>query len=121
MTFLELSEKVLSEVKKPLTVSEIWRYAEEKLYVSQLGTQGKTPWATLAAQLHVNARDNKKSPFAATSGRPKKFYLKALIYSKEELLEEDFEVENAVTLSIEYSERDLHSVLSYFIFYHMHA
>lgn len=121
MTFLELAEKVLSEVKKPLPVSEIWGYAVERQYINQLGSQGKTPSATLAAQLHVSARDNEKSPFATIGSRPKKFYLKKLKYSKEELVEEDFEVEDDIAYTVEYSERDLHAVLSYFVFYHMNA
>src|SRR5687767_13458781 len=120
MTFLELAEKVLSEVMKPLPVSEIWRYAEEKQYTNQLGSQGKTPSATLGAQLHVSARDNKKSPFATVGSRPMKFYLKKLTYSKEDLAE-DLAVEDDLTYTMEYSERDLHAVLSYFIFYHMNA
>jgi uncharacterized protein len=120
MTFLELAEKVLSEVKKPLPVSEIWKYAEEKQYTNQLGSQGKTPAATLGAQLHVSARDNEKSPFSTIGSRPMKFYLKKLKYSKEDLAE-DLEVEDDLTHTMEYSERDLHAVLSYFIFYHMNA
>lgn len=121
MTFLELAEKVLTEIKKPLPVSEIWKYAEEKQYTKLLGSQGKTPSSTLGAQLYVNARDNKNSPFLVLGSRPKKFYLKALKYAKEYLIEDDFEVHDEEEYSIRYTERDLHSVLSYFIFYHMNA
>ena len=48
MTFLELAETLLREVKKPLSTSEIWQYAEERKYTLQLGSQGKTPSATVA-------------------------------------------------------------------------
>ncbi|WP_363315639.1 hypothetical protein [uncultured Chryseobacterium sp.] len=41
----------------------------------QLNSQGKTPWATLGAQIYVNSKDDSKSIFAKTDSRPKKFYL----------------------------------------------
>lgn len=121
MTFLELAEKVLAEVKKPLSSSEIWQYAEEKLYTNQLGSQGKTPAATLGAQLYVNARDNEKSPFLAIGSRPKKFYLKNLQYDKDLLVEEDLEVNGEGEDTLRYSERDLHQLLAYFVYYHLKA
>lgn len=121
MTFLELAEKVLAEVKKPLSSSEIWRYTEEKLYANQLGSQGKTPAATLGAQLYVNARDNEKSPFLTIGSRPKKFYLKKLKYEKGLLVEDDLETKGDVEDTLRYSERDLHQLLAYFVYYHMKA
>lgn len=76
----------------------------------------------MGAQLHVSARDDEKSPFSTVGSRPKKFYLKRLKYSKEQLAEEDYEVENkGREFTFKYTERDLHSVLSYFIYYHMKA
>lgn len=121
MTFLELSERVLREVKKPLTVSEIWEYATSNNLTFELGSQGKTPSATLGAQLHVNARDNKNSLFATIGSRPKKFYLKALRYDKDLLVEEDLEAKGEIEDTLRYSERDVHSLLAYFVFYHMKA
>jgi len=52
MTYLELSELILQEVKKPLTASEIWDFAVSKNYDKKLNSTGKTPWATLSAILH---------------------------------------------------------------------
>lgn len=121
MTFLELAEKVLAEVKKPLSSSEIWQYAEEKLYTNDLGSQGKTPAATLGAQLYVNARDSEKSPFLTIGSRPKKFYLRKLKYDKDLLVEEDLEAEGEVEDTMKYLERDLHPLLSYFIYYNMES
>jgi hypothetical protein len=120
MTFLELAERILKETKKPLSVSEIWAHATKIKLTSELGSQGKTPAATLGAQLHVSARDNENSPFATVGSRPMKFYLKKLKYSKEDLAE-DLEIEEDLTHTMGYSERDLHAVLSYFIFFHLNA
>jgi len=77
MTFLELAKKVLSEIKKPLTANEIWEIAKEKGYNQKLNKQGKTPWATLGAQIYVNVRDKSNTEFASVGKRPKRFYLKS--------------------------------------------
>lgn len=119
MTFLELAEKVLLEEKIPLSSSEIWKIAETNGYVEQLGSQGKTPFATLGAILHVNARDNKNSLFATVGSRPKRFYLKSLNYKKELLDIEALELVNDVEDKSKYSERDLHQLLAYFVYYQM--
>ena len=79
MTFLELAEKVLKEEKRPLAASEIWALAKEKGYDKEINSKGKTPWATLYAQIYVNTRDIRKSLFAKTDSRPKKFYLKSQV------------------------------------------
>jgi len=121
MTFLELAERVLKEIKKPLSVSEIWDYATKSKLNFELGSQGKTPSATLGAQLHVNARDNKNSLFATIGSRPKKFYLKTLKYDKDLLVEEDLEAKGEVEDTLRYSERDLHQLLAYFVYYQMKA
>jgi hypothetical protein len=120
MTFLELAEKVLAEVKKPMPASEIWRYAEGKKYTELLGTKGKTPYSTLGAQLHVNARDNKNSLFYTIGSAPKRFCLKSIEYSKEDLIE-DVEGSAEKGPELAYSERDLHAVLSYFLYYNFGA
>ncbi len=71
-TFLELAKKILEEEKKALTPEEIWEMAKIKGYDKYVGTQGKTPWATIGAQIYVNIRDNKNSPFIKIDSRPKR-------------------------------------------------
>jgi len=121
MTFLELAEQVLLEAKKPMSASEIWEYATRANWNTELSSQGKTPSATLAAQLHVSARDNSKSPFATMGSRPKRFYLKSLKYDQNQLLEDDLEVKGDIEDTLRYSERDLHRLLAYFVYYHIGA
>lgn len=121
MTFIELAERVLTEVKRPLSASEIWEYAEQHNYVGELGSQGKTPAATLAAQLYVNARDNEKSPFETIGSRPKKFYLKKIQYDKSLLVEEDLEASGDIMEATKYSEKDLHALLAYFVHFIMES
>jgi hypothetical protein len=117
MTFLDLAEKILREVKRPMTVSQIWEYAQQKDYTSQLDSQGKTPANTLGAQLHVNAKDKKNSPFASVGSGPKRFYLKSLKYDKSLLVEEVVEPNNGNSDKSAFLEKDLHPLLAYFNYY----
>ncbi len=66
MSFLELAERILCEEEKSLTANEIWNLAVKKGHDKQLNSKGKTPWATLGAQIYVNTKDNPKSIFAKT-------------------------------------------------------
>ncbi|MBO9703651.1 MAG: hypothetical protein J7604_25830 [Sporocytophaga sp.] len=120
MTFLELAEKVLKESQKPLTVNDIWETASKSDYLKYLSSEGKTPKATLGALLHVSAKDNENSPFGSVGSRPKKFILKSLNYSKEDLIEQDAEAleEEGINES-SYLEKDLHAVLTYYIYTRM--
>jgi len=120
MTFLELAERVLREETRPLTANEIWTLATEKGYDKQLNSEGKTPWATLGAQLYVNAKDNPKSPFAQTDSRPKRFYLKAQA-SQLDLSDTAISKEPTVVKKrrFDFLEKDLHPYLTYYAYYHL--
>ncbi|MBP9003951.1 MAG: hypothetical protein KBH78_10050 [Candidatus Hydrogenedentes bacterium] len=114
MTFLELAEQILREEKRPLTPEEIWRIAQEKGYADQVGSRGKTPWATIEARLYVDIRDNPESKFTKSGRRPTRFTLKefgdVLIPSNNE---------PTVPTKFNYRERDLHQFLTYFTYtYH---
>lgn len=111
MTFFELAEKVLREAQRPLTPEEIWRIAQEKGYADQVGSQGKTPWRTVAAGLYVEIRDNPQSPFIKASQRPTRFALKE--FSGTVVITESPVVAPKKT---PYKERDLHPFLTYFLY-----
>lgn len=125
MTFLELAEKVLHENQIPMKTSEIWAYGVENRYDQMLNSSGKTPWATLAAQVYVNFRDNPNSIFGATQTRPKKFFLKSF-KNIDELIEQSEKEELKKVASEEkelkkksYLEKELHAVLAYFVYYYL--
>lgn len=122
MTFLELAEKILTEKQQPLSSTEIWNYAIQKGYEKDLNTEGKTPWATLGAQIYVNAKDNPKSIFAKTESRPKKFYLKSQI-PKLDLSETAITKEEVIfkKKKFDYLEKDLHAFLSYYAYYFLNC
>lgn len=121
MTFLELAERVLKEEEKPLTSNEIWSIAVKNGYDKQLNSEGKTPWATLGAQIYVNAKDNPKSIFEKTDSRPKKFYLKSLSgkINLEEITPE--EITTPKKKKFDFLEKDLHKYLAYYAYYHLHC
>ena len=124
MTFLELAQKVLEEIKKPLTANEIWEFGVKKDYDKQLNSKGKTPWATLGAQIYTNERDNPDTIFAVIGKRPKRFFLKSQTNLSNNKKVEDIEQnteEIIVKEKAKYLEKDLHPFLSYFAYYHLNC
>lgn len=122
LTFLELAKRVLDEERKPLSADEIWTVAKVKGYDQLLGSEGKTPWATLAAQLYVNVRDRKDSPFAKVGTRPKRFVLRGH-WGDAELQALDVEGgQVAATASRpDYLEKDLHPFLAFYAHFYLRA
>jgi len=122
ITFLQLAKRILEEKNSPLSVDEIWQIAKANGYEKNLGSTGKTPWATLGSRLYVDTRDNENSLFATTGTRPKKFYLKS---KGLKVSENDYEVlgnfENKKTTTLDFQERDLHAFAVYYGFYHLRA
>ncbi len=122
MTFLELAEKVLDEAHHPLSVSEIWEIAGQKGYIEQLNTKGKTPMATLYAQIYVNVKDSDNSIFAVTDSKPKRFLLKKNPEpgSTESNFDDQSDAKpfpkNKHSNKFDYLEKDLHPFLSYYAY-----
>ena len=120
ITFLQLAERVLNEVERPLSVEEIWQTAIDSRLVEQLNSNGKTPMATLGAQLHVALRNDGKWGFAAQGSRPKKFYLKRregeLNFSR---IDDVPPIEKTHQRS--FLEKDLHPLIVYYANLHLQA
>ena len=57
MTFLGLAERVLTEERRPLSPSEIWKVAIAQGYTAMLRSQGKTPAQSLYASIFIDARE----------------------------------------------------------------
>ena len=117
--FLMFAKKVLENSELPLLYQEIWKKGVELGFDKELETIGKTPWDTVGARLFVEVRDNSDSLFLKVGKRPARFYLK----SKSNLLTEDMmnQIEQTEPISTKkeksvFSERDLHPLLSYFVY-----
>lgn len=113
LTFIQLAQKVLSENTVPMSVEEIWNFADEKKYIQDLNSIGKTPKATLGAQLYVSLRSGETSLFCATEDRPKRFYLCSMT---DQLNFDDQPQKNSdqKQATIEYLEKDLHPFVAYY-------
>ncbi len=125
MNFLELAEQTINKVNQPLTANEIWEKASEFELDKILNSKGKTPWATLAARLYVDIRDNPNTIFEAIGKRPIKFWVKKLSFK--EIIEDNLKNENPQKVekiltpkSEKFTERDLHPLLVKFAdtYYH---
>ncbi len=114
MTFKELAYKILEEARRPLTVEEIWEYAQEKNYDKQINSQGKTPPRTIGAQLYVDIRDNPDSPFIKIGTRPVKFFLKHLLDTTKFHEIANDEKKSPKKAKYTFRERNLHPFLTYF-------
>lgn len=120
LTGIELSKKILEEEKRPLSSGEIWEIAKSKGYDKISGVRGKTPWMTIGAQIYVNIRDRKDSPFIKIGSRPKRFYLRSLLKEKENI----YDTKQAPVLpskKFEYLEVNLHPFLAYYGYYYLKA
>jgi hypothetical protein len=119
MTFLELAKKVLEEIGEPLSSEEIWKIAQEKGYDKEIGSKGKTPWATLGALLYSGTKkDNPDSPFVRIGVRPTKFYLKG---KELKSLENSTPAEPPITQKGDFDllEKHLHGYLTYYAFHYL--
>jgi len=122
LTFLKLAERVLEEEKKAMSSTDIWNLAKSKGYDQLLRSHGKTPWATLGAQLYCNVRDRKDSPFVKIGTRPKLFHLRRLVKSNElNLIEQSQEEKIILPQKSGYLEKDIHPFLTYYANYYLKA
>lgn len=76
-TFKRLAEDVLADAGKPMGSEEIWSYAIEHGFADKFDTNGKTPQASIGAQIYTDIRDNQASPFVQVSRHPALFGLRA--------------------------------------------
>lgn len=117
LSYLELSILAAKELSRPATPMEIWEYiVEKKLYTQlksyneQIGlaSLGKTPGATIGAGIYENAKKaNGQFQQLEGSKNPKRFFLKGL--SEKQI---DRQPENIKIVGHEFHERDLHPLLT---------
>ena len=119
--YLDLAKEVLADAATPLTHQQIWKIAKESGLVEKLGPSGKTPWASLAAQLYVEVRDNSRSEFIGVGKRPVRFFLKSReaevrdVAATVETIERQEVVVERKRKRAGYSEKELHPLLAYFV------
>ena len=119
-SFINLANDVLSEKKIPLTINEIWEIGKVLNLDTKVGSNGKTPIATLAAKIYMDIKKNDKSKFIQVQKRPAKFFLKNLDIDSELEIEENKIIEEIEEVEEKFNERSLHPLLVKFIFSNPH-
>ncbi len=122
LTFEQLIKHTLQNSDTPLTASEIWIKAKKDGLPEYFATSGKTPWATIEAKIYVDLKKQreglKNSDFVKLSVRPARFGLKEKNYS---LTSKTGEISNKnKETKSSYDERDLHTLLTKFVFSNEH-
>lgn len=120
ITYLQLAEIVLTEVKKPLTYTEIWNIAKETHGEALVDIKGKTPWQSLGSRLYVDVRDNPNSLFVSTGKDPVRFMLKNQLGKVPTEPPDTQEPQAAKNLPL-YLEKDLHALMVYYGFHFLKA
>lgn len=118
-SFFDLAIETFRILKRPLSINELWQAAEELELANKLGTFGKTPCQTLAARIYVDLKQNPDTAFIQVSKRPAKFYLKELAVKSIEETEDKPTTKKANT-KVAFNERDLHILLSTFVYSNPH-
>lgn len=129
MTYHELALYALQQLARPAGASEIWDFIEQnRLYTDLDGYNpemglpsiGKTPWATIGAQLYVEAKKT-DGKITAQGSHPKLFSLRREVSGslKELKLPENTINEQLKPISqtqkVKFHERDLHPLLCKFL------
>jgi len=115
-TFWDVIEKTIEKVGTPLSAKEIWDNANEIGTIGDFTTNGKTPWATIAAYCYVDINNNgEDSIVIQTSERPAQFFLRKLATKTDvEKLQKQKDTEQIKKEKVEpkkFNERDLHPIV----------
>lgn len=115
-TFWDVIEKTIEKVGTPLSAKEIWDKANEIGTIGDFVTNGKTPWATIAAYCYVDINNNgDDSIVIQTSERPAQFFLRKLAtkidLEKLQRLKDSEQIKKDKIEPKKFKERDLHPIV----------
>lgn len=79
MTYKQMAEKVLREVNKPLTETEIWDYVKEKGYDKELKKISENPAWTIAVSINESLRIDPSTPFERVGRGPRRYGIRKTI------------------------------------------
>lgn len=111
-TYYDLSVEVLENIKKPLTAEEIWNESKKLGLIDKLNKNtGQTPDKTISAKIYVDMQEKgDNSKFIKVGKNPVRFYLKGM-----EKKDDNIPL-NSSTLKSKFEERDLHQLLTNFVY-----
>ncbi|PJZ84280.1 HTH domain-containing protein [Leptospira harrisiae] len=117
LSFLEIAQKALVETGNPMSPSEIWTFAKNKNWKTD--SVGKTPWATISAQIYLSIKNDPVTPFQQVSKRPTRFALSDWGGAVDQKVS-DFNARMSEEENTAVKERELHPVLTQFVFSNPH-
>lgn len=115
-------DDVLKDATTPLSSREIWENGIELGFDKKMTYKGVTPERTINSLLSTSVRSELDSKYEIYGSRPIKYYLKE---NKNIILEpsdtgeqtnEDLENDSSENKPEKFNERDLHPLLSYFVY-----
>ena len=112
-TFLKLAEETLRIAKTPLTSEEIWKKSAEYGLQEKCVSSGLTPWRSIGAQIYVDMSKNESTIFYKAERKPTRFGIKN-VTNPSPLSNNDSDSE------YKFHERDLHKLLSAYVFSDQH-
>jgi hypothetical protein len=120
MSKITLWDVIINTIAKtgiPLTAMEIWQKANELGTIGDFKTEGKTPWATIAAYCYTEInKEGENSRIIQISKRPAQFFLKDLLSKSIDLnkiqQKKDMQIiKNEQNGIKNFYERDLHPLI----------
>lgn len=108
---IEVAKELLELKKEALNPIKMYHIANEMGLTKELNLNGKTPWASFAARIYMDIKENPNSIFEVVATKPMLIKLKNQdVNLKIQTQNEIKEPKNS------YSERDLHPLLTRFVF-----
>lgn len=111
-SIIDVTKEVLECKNEALNPNQMYHIANEMGLTKELNLNGKTPWASFAARIYMDIKENPNSIFEVVATKPMLIKLKNQVINLEAQMEKNSEIKEPKT---SYSERDLHPLLSRFI------
>lgn len=110
-SIIDVAKEVLERKNEALNPNQMYHIANEMGLTKELNLNGKTPWASFAARIYMDIKENPNSIFEVVATKPMLIKLKNQdVNLKIQTQNEIKEPKNS------YSERDLHPLLTRFAF-----
>lgn len=110
-TIIDVTKEVLECKNKVLNPNQMYHIANEMGLTKELNLNGKTPWASFAARIYMDIKENPNSIFEVVATKP------MLIKLKNQDINLKIQTQNDIKEpKNSYSERDLHPLLTRFAF-----
>lgn len=111
-SIIEVAKELLERKKEALNPNKMYHITSEMGLTKELNLNGKTPWASFAAGIYVDIKENPNSIFEVVATKPILIKLKNQAINLQAQIEKNSEIIEPKT---SYSERDLHPLLSRFV------